>query len=195
MTRFASIISFFLVILSSCGYHITHYDKRINKTIYVGDVINDRSGLLKEALVKSLACDVSWSLDNKEPLYFLTCKIIDESSDQIGFRYDRYEPTSNIINRLIPIEARKKIKSEVFIKNTENNSVLGPFFLEGSADFDYVNFDTYKDLAFTDHQGNPQATLNYSLGQLDACDGAEEAATLKCYQNLGSKILDLLKNL
>jgi hypothetical protein len=125
----------------------------------------------------------------------LSCKVTDIGLDQIGYRYDRFEPTTQIINRLIPIEGRKKVKVEVSIKNTQDDSYAGPFYIEDFADFDFVNFDTYKDLAFTDTSGNPQATLDYSLGQLDACEGAEEISLLKCYQNLAKKIYDLLQNL
>jgi hypothetical protein len=166
-----------------------------SKSYCIKEIINDTKGLLEDQIVKALSRDSIYLLEKNNPALSLSCKILDISTDQIGYRYDRYEPTSQLINRLIPIESRKKIKIEVTVDNSFEGKTIGPLILEASADFDFANFDTYKDLAFEDLSGNFQSTLSYSLGQLDSYEGAEEAALSRCFHEVALKICDLLQNL
>lgn len=184
-----------LGLFSSCGYHFKKYENHFAKSFFLKEIIQDRKGSLEEEIIKAVTSDSLWKLDSKSPKYVLSCRVIDINTDQIGYRYDRNESTSKIINRLIPIEARKKIKVQISVEDTEKSLSYGPFSLESYSDYDFVNFDSYTDLAFIDTAGNPQATLSYSLGQLDACEGSEEAALRRCYQEIAMKIFDLLQNL
>ncbi len=184
-----------IFLLASCGYRFQPSKRLDSKSYCIKEIVNDTKGLLEEQIVKALSRDSFFLMETKSPLFSLYCKILDISTEQIGYRYDRYEPTSQLINRLVPIESRKTIKIEVVIEHGIEEKKIGPLILEAFADFDYANFDTYKDLAFEDQARNVQSTLSYSLGQLDAYEGAEEAALSRCFYNIASKISDLLQNL
>jgi hypothetical protein len=187
----------FLVFLSfsSCsGYHFRSSSSKDTVSFNMREIIQDSRGELTEQIIQAISKDSCWKWDPKNPRFIVSCNILELSHEPLGYRYDRFEPTAQVINRLIPIEARKKLKVEISIEDLQSNQTSGPFYLEGFADYDFVNFDTYKDLAFTDLQGQTQSSLSYSLGQLDASQGAEEAAILRCCEEIGSKISDLLQN-
>jgi hypothetical protein len=183
-----------IVLFSSCGYHIKTLKPKCDTTFSVTSFLEDRQGRFKEELIKAVS-SYAWSYCPEGSRYVIECTLVDASCEQVGYRYDRYESTSQVINRLIPIEGRKKINVCVSVEDTYLGKTLGPFTLEGRSDFDFVNYDTYKDLSFIDNSGQPQSSLAYSLGQLDANEGAEEAAIGNCYKNIATQIKDLLENL
>lgn len=183
-----------VVLFSSCGYHVKALKPKSETTFAVKSFLEDRQGRFKEEIIKAASSN-SWNYCTEGSRYIIECSLGEASCVQVGYRYDRYEPTSQIINRLIPIEGRKKINVCVSIEDTHLGKIFGPFALEGRSDFDFVNYDTYKDLSFIDSAGRAQSSLAYSLGQLDANEGAEEAALSNCYKSIAAQIRDLLENL
>lgn len=181
---------------SSCGYKLSYSQGEPYKrysVMYQG-CFEDPS--LTYAIVKNLSENSRWLFDKNSPEYLLVIEQIDQQSAPIGYKYDIKEKTQMPINRLIPIEGRKNVK--IFcnlLKNNEEKSSIKKFSIEAASDYDFVNFDNFRDLSFIDKQGVPQTVLQYSLGQLDSSDGAQAAAIKASYLKIGRKISDILQKL
>jgi hypothetical protein len=53
--------------------------------------------------------------------------------------------------------------------------------------------NTLKELAFHDAQGKRKKTINFSLGQLDSVEGAQDAVLTPIYRQLAQKIAAVLQ--
>lgn len=193
-------INFFFFIsafcFSSCGYHFREVaSQEAVASISVPYIEGDMEGKLTACIIKELATHPSYQYKSRGASCFLHVEVIKNEDEQVGYRHDRLESTAALLNRLVPVEGRKKMRLRAQLQETGTGKVLaGPFEVSAYKDYDFVNFDTYKELAFVDIQNQPFSTLAYSLGQLDSIEGAKEAAIQSVYIELAKKLLLGLEN-
>ena len=97
------------------------------------------------------------------------------------------------LNRLIPNEARRNITAKVSIVNAKTGVVVfGPTKFQASTDYNFTNPDSYNNLTLVDQNGVRDTVLDYSLGQLDAQEGAQTTSIIPASQILAEKIAQAL---
>ena len=182
MRWFLTVAAFFL---SACGYRLaSDGESSYASTVSVPYVKGDTSGKLTDYLVRELEMRGRLNYGDDAAL-LLEAKIVRNQKEEIGWRYDRKGTNSNRESRLRPTENKQIMAVEVTIKdNTTGEVLFGPQKVEARVDYDYVNFDTITDLAFTPPGGPLTSILAFSLGQLDAVQGAQTAALEPLYQKL-----------
>lgn len=195
-----SCILFLLILigLPSCGYHFSEEAAlKPLSTIQIPYVKGDLDGRLTSAIIKRLGVSSKWIYTQGASDLILEVEIIKNENYYIGYQYDRVDsPGAPLINRLVPNEGRRAIFAKITLYDAEKKNILhGPYEIESSADYDFVNFDTYKDLAFINAKGQAQSVLAFSLGQLDASEDAKDAVLSAAYQLLAEKMISVLENL
>lgn len=186
---------FALLALTSCGYHVAEDETpSFASTITVPYVLGDSAGQLTSELVSQLSAEGFSCLPHDGTL-LLKVIIIQNENDRIGFRYEREHPSGHLTKHLLPVEGRKMVSAEVtLVDTTTDEVVLGPSIVKADADFDYVLFDSIKDLSFINESGRREKTIRFSLGQLDTVEGAQDDATLVVFRHLAAKIVDGIVN-
>ncbi len=180
------------LLLSGCGYRLSTPGMAADyPQVSVPYVEGDVSGLLTTALVRELNARGRFSTTGRAR-YTLNAKIIKDDKEQIGWRFDRQGTNADRISRLRPTEGKRTITLQISIEdNTSGKLVFGPSKVSADVDYDYVNFDTISDLAFTPPGGGaPVSVLAFSLGQLDAVEDAQTVALAPLYQKLSKLIAD-----
>lgn len=186
-----------LFFLHACGYRVSDgalYQE--HQTIGVPFVKGDMDGRLTSALISSITRSTKLKYTQTSPDITLKSEIIKTEFETIGYQYDVRESNEQLINRLVPIEGRWKVVVKLELIDSSTNEVIeGPFEVDAFCDYDFVNFDTFRDLTFVDQSGSTRSVLQFSLGQLDAREGARDAALSVVYKNLAEKITRGLENL
>ncbi|MCP5492423.1 MAG: hypothetical protein H7A40_05210 [Chlamydiales bacterium] len=180
------------LILSGCGYRLATPGVAADyPQVSVPYVEGDISGVLTAALVRELNARGRFATTDKAR-YTLHAKIIQNENEQIGWRFDRQGTNAKRISRLRPVESKRIMTVQVSIEdNTSGKLVFGPSKVSADVDYDYVNFDTISDLAFTPPGGGPLVSvLSYSLGQLDAVEDAQTVSLAPLYQKLSKLIAE-----
>lgn len=199
MKSYVGAVFFFGVLASliSCGYRFTDSSSLKKKsTISVPYIKGDLEGKLTAAVIKAINASSKWTYTQGLSDLVLEGEIIEQEDQHVGYQYDTVESTGALINRLVPNEGRRAIVVRLQLFNSEKKECLyGPYEVKAHGDYDFVNFDTYKDLAFVNQQGQAQSVLTFSLGQLVAWEGAREAALSSAYQMLAEQIVTGLENL
>jgi hypothetical protein len=178
---------FFLLFLS-CGYHCRRADQK--PTISIPYVPSDYEGQLTSELARQIAASGGYTYVRSGGELTLKVAIVGDASDRIGFRYDRKETSGKIEHNLMPTENRRTLTAEVTLLETATDKIVaGPTEVQAFAEFDYVDVNSLKDLSFVTSSGKRQTVLNYSLGQLDSVEGAQDDAMLPIYRLLAQKIV------
>ncbi|PCI95312.1 hypothetical protein COB11_02525 [Candidatus Aerophobetes bacterium] len=192
-------LGFFLLIflLTSCGYRVSNtslYKER--QTLGIPFIQGDLDGRLTSSLIRSISSSTGLKYVQSDPDVILKAEITSKVFHTIGYQYDVRDSNEDLINRLVPNEGRWVVKVKLQLIDAYSNEVLhGPFEVEASSDFDFVNFDAFHDLTFVDQAGATRSVLQFSLGQLDAREGATDTALIVAYKNLATKITRGLENL
>ena len=168
-----------LLLLTSCGYKLDPLFEEV-PTITVPYVVGDIEGELTAAIVKEISSTGRYAYRSSGGDFILLVRIIDEYTENIGFRYDRHR-TGKLKKEIIPVEGRSIILAEVeLVSSACSETVKGPIRLQASVDYDHDYYTIRnKDNVF-------------SLGQVSDVDAAEEAAETPLYQKLAEKIADYL---
>jgi hypothetical protein len=196
MSRLGYIIYVILMIaFSSCGYRFSDHSTQSISSVSIPYIKGDVDGRLTSKVIQVLSTSSKWRYTQGNADLILEAEILKNQNDYIGYQYDHLE-SGALIDRLVPNEGRRKVLVRLQIVNSQTHQVLyGPYEIEGNADYDFVNSDTYTDLAFVDSVGKTYSVLPFSLGQLDAQQGATNAALHGAYQEIAEKILAGLQNL
>jgi len=183
---------FFFLLLTSCEYHLGRSQNINQISVSVPYVEQDLSGQFTSRLIKELSYSSNLNYKYSNADYTLCVKIIDSSTSQIGYKYDRNN--NNVRqNNLRATEGRQKITARVELIDKSSGCVkFGPFDVSASSDFDYVDPDSLNDLSFIDPMGNRTTVLAFSLGQLESIESAKEAASKVLYEKLAKKIVDAI---
>lgn len=188
--------SLILICFSSCGYRFSEGAAlKPYSTISVPYVKGDLDGRLTSAIIKRLSTSSKWIYTKGPSDFILEVEIVKNNNYYIGYQYDRVDsPGAPLINRLVPNEGRRDVLLKVILFDSHRKKILhGPYEVASSADYDFVNFDTYKDLAFVNSQGQAQSVLTFSLGQLDASEDAKDAVLSAAYESLAEKMISSLE--
>jgi hypothetical protein len=177
---------------SSCGYRLEEEElEDVGRiSISVPFVKGDVDGQLTNAIVRELASTGSFRYVRDGGRYILLATVVQDHKEKIGYRYDR-EPKGKLEKNLVPTEGRRILGAQVSIQETRTGKILlGPTIVKASIEYDYVNSDNLADLTFFSPAGQRLTVLNFSLGQLDSIEGAEDNALDPLYRHMAQKIID-----
>ena len=184
---------FFLLSLCGCGYHFQQ--NREKTTISVDPIGGDFDGLFMKQLVHALSASGNFTFSQKSANVQLALSILSDTDDRIGYRYDRNPTTGKLRKNIVGTENRQTIQVEVkLIDSYTQQILLGPQTITASADYDYVDSYSIKDLVFF-VDDKPTTVIDFSLGQLDSIEGAHDDARVPIFHKLAQMIVDGLQSL
>lgn len=178
---------FLLFILSSCGYRAISSEDR--PTLSIPFVRGDEEGFLTAALISEMNQTGLYQYVGSQGDLELKISIVGNHEEVIGYRYDRKERSGDIEPNLMATENRRHAAAEVTLfRHGEEEPILGPLIVTASAEFDYIDVSTICELAFINPHGKPEKVINFSQGQLDSIEGAQDNALHPLYKQLAKKI-------
>ena len=173
--------------LAACGYR---FDGGEKITVSVPYVIGDEEGKLTNALISALSQSPKYHYVKNEGDWLLKVKVLDTLNDRIGYRYER-GAKGRLKKNIIGIENRKEIIVNISVCDPCGGLILGPLIVSASADYDYTDNTTRKDLEFFNPSTDRKtSSIAFSLGQLDSIDGAQDDVLDPIYRQLARKIID-----
>ncbi len=178
-----------LVLFAGCGYK--HYPVDDSFTFDVPFIQGDKDGQLTSLVVEALSKSPFLQYNPSHSQLKITAKIQGNEFEQIGYQYRMQDNDSAVQHRLVPNEGRRTIKVEFTIQGLPNTKPLS-FQIHGSSEFDFVDPDSFKDLAFYTPEGQLRAVLDFSLGQLDSEEGAKLASFGPAYKEIAWKFHESL---
>lgn len=180
-----------LLFFSSCGYRFSFpSDPKKPRTVSVPYVVGDTGGVFADALIQALSATGRFLYMQEGGDLTLQVAILSNSSDKIGYQYDRKGRRGKREKNLVSTEGRQNLTAQVTLVDSITQDVLfGPDAVTAYADFDYVDYDSISDLSFINTQGMRQSSISFSLGQLDSIEGAQGDVTLLLYRELANKIV------
>jgi hypothetical protein len=184
---FVSLLLFF-----GCGYHFEGSEQREGVvSVSIPYIKGDGEGELNSALAKALGTSGLFDYVQNGGEWILQAAIIADGDDRIGFRYDRNPTTGKRRVNIVGTENRRSMSVQVTLINAHTQeTLLGPQVVSATADYDYVDSNSIRDLTFVTIQGTPERVLDFSLGQLDSVDGAHDDTSAVVYRLLAQKIVD-----
>ena len=151
----------------------------------------DREGQLGSELAKALSSSGMFDYVQNGGELTLQAAIITDGDDRIGFRFDRNPTTGTLRDNIVGTENRRSVSAQVTVVNTHTQEVvLATQVVSATADYDYVDSNSIRDLTFTEPNGTPQKVLDFSLGQLDSVEGGHDDSSFLIYRLLAQKIVD-----
>ncbi|NGX28896.1 MAG: LPS-assembly lipoprotein LptE [Candidatus Anoxychlamydiales bacterium] len=187
-----SSIVLLIFLLTSCGYHLGRSQNAENISVSVPYISDDFSGIFTNEIIKQVSNSSSLSYNYSNADYFLDIKIIENSTRQIGYKYDRNNQNARQKN-LRSTEGRQQVTALVeLIEKRTNVTKFGPYKIKASSEFDYVDQDSLNDLSFVNPIGQRGTVLSFSLGQLESIESAKEATLKPLYEKLAKKIVDAI---
>ncbi len=181
-----------LLLVTSCGYAplAKRYDPMHATCVVHGS--DGMDGRLLPTLQRVfLEYDVYTATDMPE--YTIHIELGSDDIEQIGFQYDVNPRTQAQVNRLVPNEERRRVTADVWVERN-GAVVLDRQTVQASAQYDFVDPDSDRDVVFTDVNGQQVTTLDFSLGQLDAQEGARFVSDDVVTKNLARQIAELIAN-
>lgn len=176
-------------LFSSCGYQVKSCSNETLSLSYVG---GDHDGFLTSAIVKQILAQSQFNYQEKDGDYQLKVRIIGRGFAQIGYMHDR-DDNGTIKENILPTEGRNIVTVEVILaKRGEDDPFIGPLTIAADMDFDFIQQDALRDIAVT-NSGVEIPMLNFSLGQLENSESAQEGAAGTLYRRLAIKIVDALE--
>jgi hypothetical protein len=176
--------------LSGCGYRFSDDTERHN-TISVPFIKGDANGQLTSELIHALSSSGHFEFRKSNSNLELLVTIVSEGDERIGYRYDRNPTTGKLRKNIVGVENRETISVEAKLIDVYTQQViLGPETITASADYDYVDYNSIRDLTFIQPGGKPTTIINFSLGQLDSIEGAHDDAQTPIFRKLAQKIVD-----
>lgn len=185
-----------LLLAAGCSYSFEEEETTFRgKTVSVPYVEGDFEGKLTDELIRQLAASGEFTPVQTHGDYTLKVKVISNVNEKIGYRHHRDDTTGRIRKRLMPTEDRRIITTEVtLIDESIGEIIIGPEIVEGTAEYDYVDPDSIRELSFIGPNGKKQVVLDFSLGQLDSIEGAQDDVNVPLFRHLSQKIIDGILN-
>lgn len=181
-----------LIALSSCGYQTGSQEETLSIPYFKGDT----DGKLTDTVIRALSASGNFAYADRGGHLLLEGKVISDSSEHIGYQFDRDPISGQRIHRLVPNEGRREITVEITLKNTRTQKVLyGPTKVSAYGDYDFVDSDSLRDTSFINMGGTRESSLFFSMGQLDSVDGAKATSLDPIYRHLALKIVEGISNL
>lgn len=183
-----------LLVASACGYRWQlDYPSTQRPTISVPFVVGDEDGVLTSEIIRALTASGLAEISHKESDFRLSIVLKEVKTETVGYRRDRQKISGKIKKNLLASEGRKTICAEAILyQGSSDQEAFGPYQISVDADYDYVDGDSIQDLAFINKEGAPVTVLQFSLGQLESIEAAQEAANRPLYEKLAQKIVDAI---
>lgn len=187
-----------LPLLGGCfGYEFANLstcDRPI--TFTVPCVKNDVNGLFADQLIRQLGVSGKFKYTRYNPQIELVLNIKSNETEHVGYVYDRPPLGGELIKRLMPNEGNRTAIVEVVVKDARKNKCLmGPFYVDATAHYSFVNFDNIDGLEFIDQNGQRQSVLTYSQGQVGAEEDAKSVSQSVVFRKLAEKIVNGLSQI
>jgi hypothetical protein len=181
-----------LLLLAGCHYSFQEEGASLQgKTVTVPYILGDFEGKFTDELIRALAASGVFSPVQSGGELLLKVNVVSNENTKIGYRHHRDDTTGRIRKRLMPTEDRRTMTVEIILVDQVSGAVVvGPEVVTAYVDYDYVDPDSIRELAFIDAQGKPQIVLDFSLGQLDSIEGAQDDANVPLFRILSQKIID-----
>jgi hypothetical protein len=177
----------FLLLLFSCGYQFSKQDKT---AISVPFIKGDADGRLTSELIQALTSSGHFQFSRNDGDKQLLVSILSDTDERIGYRYDRDPTTGERRKNIVGVENRETISVEIKLVDAYSHEIiLGPEVITANADYDYVDYNSIRDLVTFD-EGHPTTVIDFSLGQLDSIEGAHDDAQTPIFRKLAQKIVD-----
>jgi len=179
------------VMLASCKYktaaQLAGQAKPIKTSIPV--IKKDSNGYLRNYLARELSFSNSYDYQSRKAPYQLVVSITEDRNSRITFMWDRDPKTNANLDVFYPSEGMREVVAKVeLIDSKTGEKVIEPFFLNATADYDFVNPTVRQAVEFPSPTG-PVSVLQFSLGQLDSEEGAKDASYKPVYERLARKIV------
>lgn len=154
----------------------------------------DKHGIFTSELIRGINQATSLRYSNTDGDVLLKVAIVEVGNEQIGYRRDSMEDNGEFKEYLRAVEGRRIMKVKASLVDPMScKEVWGPYEFSSDGDYDYVNEDSLQDLAFIDPTtGLLTTVLQFSLGQLEPIDNAQDAAMNPLYRKLSQKIVDAI---
>jgi hypothetical protein len=187
------VVSCLLFLLAtSCGYH--YRDKEEKLALTVPFVKGDIDGKLTDAVIQALSSSGSFTYQGEGGGLLLNIILLSDTDERVGYRYDRNPTTGKRRKNIIGTENRETVNVEVTLTHAATQEVLfGPRLISASAEYDYVDSNSIKDLTFIQPDGKATTVIEFSLGQLDSIEGAHDDARTPIFRKLAQKLVDELR--
>lgn len=180
---------YLFILLAGCGYQFQEREDRL--TLSIPYVQGDNEGQLTNELIRQFAYSGAYSYVKEDGNLILKVAILGDTTEKIGFRYDRNEFTGKLETNLQPTEDRRTVTAEVILINAATEEVVtGPTIVTAFSDYDYTDINSIRSLSFFTPGGKRQTVLNFSLGQVDSIEGAQDDAVAPLSRQLAKKIVD-----
>ncbi len=180
-----------LLLLCSCGYHFTDDDKKIS--VEVPYVRGDFEGMLTGHLIRELETSGEYEYTSRSGDQILKVSIAGDGSEIIGWKHDRKVKSGKVEHNLIAVENRRTITADVTLIDTLSEKILlGPISVVAWADYDYSDVNSLRQLSFFPKPGKRVSVFDFSMGQLDSVEGAQDDAITPLYRELARKIVDAI---
>lgn len=184
---------FSLVVLTGCGYRFQNSEDQT--TLSIPYVTGDQEGQLTSELIRQFSCSGDYAYVRDHGAQLLKVSLVGNDSESIGYRYDRNQSTGAVQTNLLPTEKRRTVTAEVTLLDAGTEEILvGPYLISASTDFDFTDVNSIQSLAFMTPNGEKEKVLNYSLGQVDSVEGAQDDAVTPLYRSLAQKIVAVILN-
>lgn len=182
--------------LTGCGYR-WHYDypEGVRPTVNVPLIYKDEDAGLTSEIISCLNSSGVIQVVPRNGDYRMDVKIVSQHHDQIGYRRDPQIIRGQVTSNLVASEERQTLEVTVTLFHRQTEEIAyGPYSLSASADYDYVDGDSYEDLTFTKPNQVRVEVLPFSLGQLESVEAAREAASSPLFRQLAKKIVDVISS-
>lgn len=187
------IVCLLFLVLAGCGYQSIASGDR--PTLSIPYVRGDEEGLLTSAVIAEMNRTGLYDYVSSGGELELKIAFVGGHEEVIGYRYDRTEKKGKIQRNVLATENRRHAAVEVTLyRASEDEPVLGPVVVTASADFDYVDVSTIRELAFISPSGKREKVIDFSEGQLDSVEGAQDNVAAPLYSDLAKKIAEVIQH-
>ncbi len=184
--RFLKLLALILI-LPSCGYKTISSDDRT--TLSIPYVRGDEEGFLTSAIISEMNRTGLYDYVNSGGELELKIALVGNHEEVIGYRYDRTEKKGRLEQNLLATENRRHSAAEITLyRASEDQPILGPIVVTASAEYDYIDASTIRELAFITPGGRREKVIDFSEGQLDSVEGAQDNVLSPLYEDLAKKI-------
>jgi hypothetical protein len=181
----------FFLMLASCGYHFEdeEYEAEMRRTISVPYIQGDVQGQLTNEVIRQISHAGCYEYVREGGALTLKIEIVADSTNKIGYRYDRNEQTCVRSKNIQPVESRREVTVEVsLIDEASMIDIVKPTLVRSTSEYDFVGTHSLCDLSFINN-GRRVTVESFSLGQLDSVEGAQDDTLTPLYRELARKIV------
>ncbi len=183
---------FLLLLLLGCGYQTISTEDRA--TISIPYARGDEEGFLTSAVISEINRTGLYDLVNSGGELEVKIAIVGNSEEVVGFRFNRTEKKGKVEPNLLATENRRHLAAEVTVfRASEEDPILGPIVVTAFKEFDYIDASTVQELAFVRPSGKLEKVIDFSEGQLDSIEGAQDNVLVPLYDDLAKKIAAVIQ--